>query len=542
MKMRWGYDNTQLTYKYILLIFVFFLCSGTIFLTSFSFVNTYITPKKYCAIFGILFFCIFHALYFLFSKKNVLFPDILNEFFLIITILCTSQALYGILQYFDIFQSTGGWRVTGSFDNPAGFAASLCAGFPFLFYFAFNKRLWIKYLALLAVIITVLAVVLSVSRAGIISLAVVLTAVIFFKLTINKKLKIALVIALLTAVSGLYFLKKDSANGRLLIWRCSWEMLKDKPLIGHGHGGFKANYMNYQATYFEEHLNSNFVLLAGNVNRPFNEYLLLLTNYGCLGFILFLVCIGFIWKSFRKCDNDDVANMALLCLLAIGVFAFFSYPLTYPFVWIMGLISVFIILYKGGFLLPSKKNIHEKRCSYFFAVILVMMLVICVLIYNRMSVEIKWNKIARQSLFGNTVQMLPEYRSIYDRLKSNELFLYNYAAELNVAEQYNESLHIAKECELLLTDYDLQMLMADNYQSMQKYTEAEKLYRKAAAMCPVKFRPLYKLFQLYEITNEKEKAVQVAKVIMNKPVKIMSPTIINIRREIEQKINSELLI
>jgi len=100
-------------------------------------------------------------------------------------------------------------------------------------------------------------------------------------------------------------------------------MIKDKPLTGHGYGGFKANYMNYQARFFEEYPNSNYAMLAGNVNRPFNEYLLLLTDYGCLGFILLLVYTGFIWKSFRKCDNCDVANMALWCLLAIGVFAFF---------------------------------------------------------------------------------------------------------------------------------------------------------------------------------------------------------------------------
>ena len=84
-----------------------------------------------------------------------------------------------------VFQSTGGWRITGSFDNPAGFAASLCAGFPFLFYFVFNKRLWIKYLSLFSVIITALAVGLSFSRAGIISIAAVFTTVLFFKLTVN---------------------------------------------------------------------------------------------------------------------------------------------------------------------------------------------------------------------------------------------------------------------------------------------------------------------------------------------------------------------
>jgi O-antigen ligase len=66
-------------------------------------------------------------------------------------------------------------------------------------------------------------------------------------------------------------------------------MIKEKPLFGHGVGGFKANYMNYQARYFEEHPDSKYAMLADNVNRPFSEYLLLLTEYGLAGFALFLV-------------------------------------------------------------------------------------------------------------------------------------------------------------------------------------------------------------------------------------------------------------
>ena len=83
------YYNIQLIYKYILMIYIFSLCAGTIFFTSSAFVNTHITPKKYCAVFGILFFCIFHVLYFLLLKKNVPFSYIYKEFFLIINILCT---------------------------------------------------------------------------------------------------------------------------------------------------------------------------------------------------------------------------------------------------------------------------------------------------------------------------------------------------------------------------------------------------------------------------------------------------------------------
>ncbi|GHV33025.1 hypothetical protein FACS1894177_09470 [Bacteroidia bacterium] len=56
-------------------------------------------------------------------------------------------------------------------------------------------------------------------------------------------------------------------------------------------------------------------------------------------------------------------------------------------------------------------------------------------------------------------------------------------------------------------------------------------------MCPVKFMPLYKLYKLYEDLGEKEKALAIVKKIIDKPVKVISPTIKNIQREVKQKMN-----
>ena len=51
-------------------------------------------------------------------------------------------------------------------------------------------------------------------------------------------------------------MKKDSADGRLLVWICSMNMIKDNLLLGWGIGGFEAHYMDYQASYFERNPNS----------------------------------------------------------------------------------------------------------------------------------------------------------------------------------------------------------------------------------------------------------------------------------------------
>ena len=442
-----------------------------------------------------------------------------------------------MLQYFHVAAAGNGFRVTGSFDNPAGFAACLCAGFPFVLYFVFSQKSWRRYLAVVAVAVIIATVAFSASRAGIISLAAAGLAAFFCKVKMAAKQKVAIAAALmLISLSGLYLLKKDSADGRLLIWRCSWEMVKDKPLFGHGTGGFKASYMNYQASYFEQRPDSEYAALADNVNRPFNEYVLLLTDYGLAGLLVFLIFGCFLWKSYRRCSRGKPAvHVAACCLLSVGVFSLFSYPLTYPFAWIMVLLSIAVIVYHAKYPVKiSDRALYPVKLLTIPAVLLFVWVV-----WQRMANEMRWCKIAHQSLSGKTEQMLPEYERLHPAMSGNELFLYNYTAELNVAGRYSESLQIGKACEQLLADYDLQMLMVDSYEKLKQYEAAEMCYKKAAAMCPVKFMPLYRLAKLHEEQGNIVEARQLAKLILEKKVKIPSPAVAAIKREMQQLVERE---
>ncbi len=511
-------------YFNILLLFFFLLCLGTLFLNSTSFVSAQTTPKYYAFLFFSAAILLILALCSIFSDiKNLPLNKLILPVCFIISVLCLAQALYGIAQYLHLFPAFGGHRVSGSFDNPAGFTACLSAGFPFFFYFLPKKRLWIRCLSICGMTIVVSAVLLSGSRAGMLALLIVCLSGSFYLFRFNTKQKIVIGIFLAILITGLYFMKKDSADGRLLIWQCSWEMIKDKPLIGHGTGGFNAEYMNYQAKYFEKYPDSKYSMLAGNVNRPFNEYIGLWVDYGLLGLSLFVLLLYCVIRAYRQNSKKTLLTyIACWSLTAIVVFAFFSYSLRYPFVWVMGLLSCVILF----------------RKSIFPILILLLIPVVCIQTYHRLTTEMKWSTIAHTSLAGQTEQMLPEYKLLYSKWHNNELFLYNYAAELNFAQYYEESLTIAHECEQLWADYDLQMLIADNYLQMKDYPKAEQHYRKATAMVPVKFMPLYKLFQLYETTSEKEKMQKIAKIITAKPVKILSPKVIQIKNKVKRKTDS----
>ena len=65
------------------------------------------------------------------------------------------------------------------------------------------------------------------------------------------------VLLLFVSVAGtkMYGMKKDSADGRLLIWKLSAEMIVANP-AGYGYGLFEKNYNLYQADHFSGHEHS----------------------------------------------------------------------------------------------------------------------------------------------------------------------------------------------------------------------------------------------------------------------------------------------
>ena len=80
-------------------------------------------------------------------------------------------------------------------------------------------------------------------------------------------------------------------------------------------------------------------------------------------------------------------------------------------------------------------------------------------------------------------------------------------------------------------DYDTHLLAASNHEHMGNYGLAEQHLRKAAAMCPVRFVPLYKLAKLYGAMGRYGDQRQVAQQIMDKKVKIPSQRITDIKDE-----------
>lgn len=439
---------------------------------------------------------------------------------------CSLQAVYGLLQYFDLVSFHSIHTITGCFDNPAGFAGSLCAGLPFVgFWLLSENNKYVRYLGWVIAFIIIMAVGLSHSRAGMISVAALCIVFMWQKFRLNRVLKYVVLSSLILLMIGSYWMKKDSADGRILIWQCSLEMVKDAPWIGHGIGSFEAHYMDYQADYFKQHEQSRFSMLADNVKQPFNEYIGVLLNFGVIGLLLLAAMIGIIIYCYEKHPTTE-KKIAFYSLIGIGTFSLFSYPFTYPFVWIVTFLSIFMIT--GEYIKPLFCRVWIKNTVCVF--VLGCSLFGFYKLIDRIGAELEWGK-ASVSYY----ESMPVYEKLEKKFESNPYFLYNYAAVLQEKKQYDRSLQVALECRQYWADYDLELVIGENYQQLSKPQLAEEYYKSASLMCPSRFLPLYKLFHLYKENGRIEKALAMAETVISKPMKIKTASIRMIKREMERE-------
>lgn len=234
------------------------------------------------------------------------------------------ESIIAILQRFSFLESNHSlFSVTGTFANPGplgGFLA-ICLVVSVGLYIGRNSFGLIGTLVCLIISVGLL---LTDSRAGWIAAMSGILFLLKNKIHLSWKCKCMLSMILLFVCVVMYLHKKASADGRLLIWYCTMDMIADKPFLGYGSNGWIANYMYYQAKFFEEHPNSDYAMVADNAAYPYNEFLWIWTEYGIIGLALVvgLICWGVTFES-----NYKYAYTFKATLVCFTVFACFSYPL-----------------------------------------------------------------------------------------------------------------------------------------------------------------------------------------------------------------------
>ena len=469
---------------------------------------------------GLLFFMVYQL------PRNT--PIVSKNVSIALGCLAAGQALYGFYPLIGHALHGGSFPVIrGSFENPAGYAACLVCLLPWcLFNVRFSVRIrkifWISVCLLVAA-----GVILSQSRTGLVAMGCV--AILYGKLHYpslkiwKKRYLLLLLLVLSVGVAGLYFLRPDSANGRLLIWRCSFSLIHDHLLWGSGPNGFQGNYMSAQAHYFQLHPDSGWAMLADNVIHPFNEWLALAANYG----IVALLLLGFVvYLAFRAGGRPLFGEQktALLILTGIAVFCCFSYPFRYAFSWVLAAWALAVLA-------REEKTLFTIAGR--FKTILLSLLAFIALFSLRyelklLKAEHAWYQVAesvpyRQKYEGD---ILSEYANIHHTLQHHPQFLFSYGAELYRQERFEESISILQASAKGLNDVDLQLLLAMNYIALEQWNPAESTLRLASRMCPNRFAPLVGLMRVYDASHRTEEAKSMAQTIISKEIKVSSPEVL----------------
>ncbi|MFO7825353.1 MAG: O-antigen ligase family protein, partial [Cyclobacterium sp.] len=177
------------------------------------------------------------------------------------------QVTYGELQLYNFYPALNpNFPITGSFFNPGPYSGYLTAVFPIALGLHFFIDQWkcdditpyrnlIKIMGIVTALGVILVLSVTASRAAWIALVFSGGFLMFFRFCWNRKFRkaldtpikrtigILLGLAIVAGVgTGLYYLKKDSADGRTLIWKASWEMIRENPLTGLGFDRFQAGY------------------------------------------------------------------------------------------------------------------------------------------------------------------------------------------------------------------------------------------------------------------------------------------------------------
>lgn len=459
----------------------------------------------------------FGALTFLYVTIRIMSKRYYEYLFCIISLWGVTEGIVAILQQSAILESNHrAFTVTGTFGNPGplgGFLAVCLIVTGGLFHNSLrNKKILLILWNAMAVIIILAGLFLSASRAG--WLAVFIGSLFLFmnwfkqsflykKRTVWVNLMVVSLVCLF--ILGVYFLRRDSADGRLLIWMNSINMMKEYPLFGMGTGGGLANYMHYQADYFNRYPDSSFLLLADNVVYPFNEFLHVMVDQGVVGLLLLLLFL----HSLFSVENDQFLKGALLSFV---VFSFFSYPAD---VFVLQIVFVFLA---GMLQSQSIRIIIPKKVACLLGGLV--LLGVGAFSVHSYSINCQ-SKMEIKKLAEAESRIIPyaELKILYPFFRYNPWLMNIYSQICSKKYPVDMALPICEATAKIAPTCELYCDMGDLWKLQRNYSQAEKCYKIAAAMVPSRLLPNYKLFRLYVECEKKEAALNIGKLLLEQPVK-----------------------
>jgi len=359
-----------------------------------------------------------------------------------------------------------------------------------------------------------------------------------------RKLLVSIsLVILVAALIGLYKFKQGSADGRLLMWQVSWEMIKDKPVTGWGSSGFEAHYGDCQAEWFRSSKGTPAQeLVAGTPDAPFNELIRIWVEYGLIGVLLVFSVLYFCFaekhRVAQRITENSLRYFVILkgSLFSILVFSLFSYPLDVAPI-VVQIIVLFALITN---LQPAILGFTLKSCNLNSIIQKLAALALLALFpymahqtLNQYKGHKHWKEAYQLYQYQICGDAAEEYEKALKYLPNNGLLLQVYGKCLAMDEQWVKAKDVLEEAANFRSDPILCTALGDTYKALNEYGKAESAYQQAWQMVPHKFYPKYLLAKLYDVSAQHEKAAQIAAELLKKEVKVESRAIEEMRDELK---------
>ena len=448
------------------------------------------------------------------------------------------------------------FKLTGSFYNPGPYAGFLAVIFSLAFceiinlYSYAKNRLWeiksfwelirtfkdldamIFLLAILTAVAIIIIIPSTMSRTAWMTMVICSITILFYKYNFLSKLRsvakerkvlsffggVLLLLLVVGIVVLSYNMKRNSADGRFLLWKISSKVILDKPIFGTGIGKFGAAYGEQQTDYFTslERPEAE-IAVAEGANGSFNDYLQIGASLGISGLILFLLLVSSIFYGCRGVNQGGIYAIS-----AILIFGFASYPFTLISFQVV-LVTLFAI--SSG---NSRWIFGVITISYKTAIViggcLLLICVYCYMTINQVEEKYKEWQLAKQLYNMQNYEAANEgFIELYPDLYEYPEFLFEFGRSMNKTGYYTASNDILKQASEKICDPMIYNVMGNNYKALENFSAAEYCYQKAHDIVPNRIYPLHLLANLYFDSGQTEKALLMSQMIINFKEKVSSP-------------------
>lgn len=465
------------------------------------------------------------------------------------------EALHGLGQIAGIYPSNHSLFVlTGTFYNPGPYSGYLAAVLPIALHRMLvsngkKDRLSVAqyYFSMCVLLLICCVLPAGMSRAawfasliscGYVVLRVYRVKVKSFVSKHRYAVSGVLIVGALLASSA-YFMKRDSADGRLLIWKITSQAIASSPCGEENGRTFSAIYGDAQERYFTNcEYSESEAWVAGTPDFAFNEYLQIAVEYGVWVSILLVTVL--LVLSMIAGDRKQLAGIDG-CLVSLMVFACFSYPLHIPAIVSVWLLTLMVLCGEGLVMIKRKRN----------AVAVLLPVVVAGLtasmdmygIYSERTRAVReWMPVRVLYHSGAFNAAAEEYGKLYDKMSWNKDFCFEYGRALYKARSYGKAEEVLLKAMEVSGDPMILNMLGRNAQESGEYGKAEKYLLRSTRRLPERVYPHYLLVKLYAEPEyfDRIKLIREAECVLNAEPKVNSTAIREMRQEVKKILEDKM--